>query len=210
MAEGNICDDDITLQYTEIIKANNHLADKTLSETKQRSYIQTLKFRIKTLMNNNQGKAKHTANHRPIRCIWSRLSGKEGQVRSNMLGKRGDQAGRSVIGPGPELRTNEVGIPYEMAQTLTIPEIVTEFNKDYLTNLINEGKANFVVKKDKVTGKERKIDLKYALFRQGTDLLYGDIIHRRGNNGDELKIFVKDRTKISLQEGDKVERNGKF
>lgn len=210
MTEGNICDDDITLQYIEIIKANNHLADRNLPETRRRVYKRSLEFRIKTLMNNSQGKAKHTTNHRPIRCFWSRLSGKEGQVRGNILGKRGNQAARSVIGPGPELRNNEVGIPVHIAQTLTVPEAVTDFNIQHLTDLVESGGANYVIKKDKKTGKERKIDLKWALFHKGTDLMYGDVIHRRGDGGEELRIFVKDRTKVSLVEGDRVERGGSF
>jgi DNA-directed RNA polymerase beta' subunit len=52
------CDDDLTIQYTEIIKANNHLKEENISEIKRSKYIQTLKFRIKTLMNNSQSKAR--------------------------------------------------------------------------------------------------------------------------------------------------------
>ena len=208
IADGNICDDDITVQMTEIIKANNHLANPDLDENKRQAYIQTLKFRIKTLMNNSQGKAKHTTNHRPIKCFYSRLSGKEGQIRGNILGKRGNQAARSVIGPAPELRSNEISIPVEIAQSLTVPEIVADFNKDHLTELVNSGRANYVLRK--AGGKERRIDLKYALFHRGTDLLYGDVIYRLGDQGEESEIVVKDRTKVRLRHGDRVKRGGAF
>jgi DNA-directed RNA polymerase beta' subunit len=60
MADNVMCDDDLTTQYIEIIKANNHLAEEGLPEPKRQKYIQTLKFRIKTLFDNSQGKAKHT------------------------------------------------------------------------------------------------------------------------------------------------------
>lgn len=96
-AEGNTCDDDITIQYTEIIKANNHLielieeskeAQKDIIETKKQKLISTIRFRILTTFNNSAGKAKHTTNGRPIKGIKERLTGKDGQLRNNLLGKR--------------------------------------------------------------------------------------------------------------------------
>lgn len=98
-ADGNMCDDDLTNQYVEIIKANNHLGGiggrktlvgkrKELSETKRQKFLASLRFRILTTFNNGQGKAKHTTNGRPIKGIKERLAGKDGQIRSNMMGKR--------------------------------------------------------------------------------------------------------------------------
>ena len=54
------CDDDLTIQYLEIIKANKSLEDKTINEIKFQKSIQTLKFRLKTLMNNSNGRARHS------------------------------------------------------------------------------------------------------------------------------------------------------
>ena len=76
MADNVMCDDDLTSQLCEIIKANNHLADEGLPEPKRQKYIQTLKFRIKTLFDNSQGKARHT-NGRAIKGIKERLTGDE-------------------------------------------------------------------------------------------------------------------------------------
>jgi len=94
-ADGNMCDDDITNQYCEIIKANNHLGNdklsgtrKELSETKRQKFLASLRFRILTTFNNGQGKAKHTTNGRAIKGIKERLAGKDGQLRNNMMGKR--------------------------------------------------------------------------------------------------------------------------
>jgi DNA-directed RNA polymerase beta' subunit len=87
-ADGNICDDDLTMQYIEIIKVNNHLADKTLSESKKQKHISTLKFRIKTMFNNSKQQAKLTQNGRPVKGIKERLTGKDGLIRDNLLGKR--------------------------------------------------------------------------------------------------------------------------
>jgi DNA-directed RNA polymerase beta' subunit len=93
-ADGNMCDDDLTNQYIEIIKTNNHLdttkedSKKELSEVKRQKFLATLKFRVLTTFNNGQGKAKHTTNGRAIKGIKERLAGKEGQIRTNLMGKR--------------------------------------------------------------------------------------------------------------------------
>jgi DNA-directed RNA polymerase II subunit RPB1 len=54
------CDDDLTMTYIEIVKANKNLLDPEITETKREKAVQTLKFRIKTLMNNSQARARHT------------------------------------------------------------------------------------------------------------------------------------------------------
>lgn len=59
LSDGNICDDDLTNQYLDIVKANTNLAKNDLSEAKRLKYEQALKFRIATLMNNSTQKAKH-------------------------------------------------------------------------------------------------------------------------------------------------------
>jgi DNA-directed RNA polymerase beta' subunit len=85
VSESVTCDDDLTTQYLEIIKTNNHLKDEDIPEVKKNKLIQTLKFRIKTLMNNSQGKARHT-NGKALRAIKERISGKEGLIRSHLMG----------------------------------------------------------------------------------------------------------------------------
>ena len=82
IAEGNYCDDDLTNQILEILKANRHLdrkADPEMSESKRQKYLQSLKFRISTFYNNSNSRAKHTTNGRPIKGLKERLTGKEGQ-----------------------------------------------------------------------------------------------------------------------------------
>ena len=91
ISDGNICDDDLTIQIVEIIKANNHLQPidgVPVSETKRQKYLQSLKFRIATFYNNSSGKAKHTTNGRAIKGLKERLTGKEGLIRTNLMGKR--------------------------------------------------------------------------------------------------------------------------
>jgi DNA-directed RNA polymerase beta' subunit len=205
IADDNICDDDLTNQLIEIIKANNILKpeenDIVLDEKKEarrHKAIQSLKFRVSTFFNNTLGKAKHPTNGRPLKGLKERLSGKEGQIRNNLMGKRVEFSGRTVIGPDPNIKFGYMGIPPEVARELTIPETVTVFNKEYLSNIVNNGYANFITKNE---GKTR-INLKYAMFRKGTQLLHGDIIIRNNQ-----KIYISN-SKDSLKDGDEVIRNG--
>ena len=60
-----------------------------------------------------------------IKCIRSRLKGKEGRLRGNLMGKRNDFCARTVITPDPNLDLDELGVPHSVAMGLTIPETVT-------------------------------------------------------------------------------------
>jgi len=200
-ADGNICDDDLTVQIVEIIKANNHLAqvaDVPLSETKKQKYYQSLKFRITTFYNNSSGKAKHSTSSRAIKGIKERLTGKDGLIRTNLMGKRCDQTGRTVIGPDPTLKMGQIAIPPQMAQNLTIPVQVTNFNYAHMMDLVSKGKVNFVLKNN------MRINMENALFYKGTPLHHGDVIYR---NGQEI---VVNNGKMILQDGDRLKRNNEF
>lgn len=218
MSDENCCDDDLTYQLSEIIKNNQYLNDDYLNKTElkrkksmlkssllpisdiQQKHFTNLKFRISTYFNNSKKKAKHAATARPITGLKERIAGKEGQIRHNLLGKRCDQSGRTVVGPDPTLKLDELGIPKEMAEILTIPVHVTSFNLNYLTNIVNSNKANFLIK---ASDPKRNINLKNALNFRGTLLYFGDIIERDGE-----KITIKD-TKFELKVGDSIIRNGK-
>ena len=208
-ADNKLCDDDLTDQYIEIIKSNNKLIEdddmgKTKNINREQHYVKkqkalaSLRFRILTTFNNGQGKAKHTTNERPFKGIKERLTGKDGQIRNNMMGKRCDQTARTVIGPDPTLLIGELGVPEEIANILTIPVRVCTFNISILQDMIDNGKIKSIIKPDK----ETVIDIKR--FRRGTSLIAGDIIHR----GGEL-ITVKS-AKETLKPCDIVERNGKI
>jgi DNA-directed RNA polymerase beta' subunit len=208
-ADGNMCDDDLTNQYIEIIKANNHLGGTgvyksssgkrlELSETKRQKFLASLRFRVLTTFNNGQGKAKHTTNGRAIKGIKERLAGKDGQLRNNMMGKRCNQTGRTVIGPDPTLKLGELAVPAGMAEILTVPVRVARFNITILQKLVDIGGVNSLLKPD---GKTR---INLARFRRGTRLLSGDVIYR----GDEKIEVVTGRELV--MEGDRVKRAGEF
>jgi DNA-directed RNA polymerase subunit A' len=199
IADNVTCDDDLTMQYIEIVKANKNLMDQEITDTKREKYIQTLKFRIKTLMNNSQARARHT-NGRPIKGIKERLSGKDGLIRSNLMGKRRNQSGRSVISADPTVRTDELVVPEQVASNLTIPVTAAPFNLENLQKLVNDGKANFVTKPDGT-----KITLKYAMYKKGTQLLWKDKVLR---NGREIDPFTTPR--FELMAGDVIQRGNEM
>ena len=228
ISEGNICDDDLTTQYLEIVKINNHLGSMENMNDQKRKAIKTLEFRISTMFNNSKGKAKHPTDSRALNCYKKRLSGKGGRFRYNLMGKRVDFSSRTVIGAGVDLKMNEVGIPFCVAKILTKPEIATSYNIEWLTKLVNAGKANFLTTTQKrPDGKEIKtrINLQYAMFRKGTELLYGDIIVRgpgdfkTGKDGkiikpkkipNGMKLLYVITGKEVLQAGDRLIRDGNF
>jgi DNA-directed RNA polymerase beta' subunit len=245
MADGNICDDDLTYQLMEIVKINNWLSNpeetkdaKQLQkfQEKQQKQINSLKFRIQTMMSNSKGRAKHQTDSRPLKGIKERLVGKGGRFRGNLMGKRVDFSARTVIGAEPTLKMNQVGIPHEVAQIHTKPETVTSYNIDWLTDVVNNGHANFVTttrRRKNEDGEEvgpeikTRINLQYAMFRKGTELIYGDTIVRGDGkfklapNGKVVippegkipagtKLIVVQNGKEVLQDGDRLIRDGRW
>ena len=204
LADGDIHDDDLTNQYIEIIKINAKLLlpEENSDDAKVQKNVQTLRFRISTLFDNSQGKAKHSTNGKAIKGIKERISGKDGQIRNNLMGKRCEQTARTVIGPEPTLRMGELAVPIEIAQNLTIPETVMPSNKDFLTKLIYEGKANFIIRRNK----KNRINLKHALYTKGTELLYGDELIR----GEKRLKYIGQSFYPTLQKDDKIIRNGEM
>lgn len=76
---------------------------------------------------------------KPLKAIKERLKGKEGRIRSNLMGKRVDFSARSVITPDPSLDLDELGVPIRIAINMTIPETVTQHNIDEMRNLVSNG-----------------------------------------------------------------------
>ena len=114
--------------------------------------------------------------------------------------KRCDQTGRTVIGPDPTLKMGQLAVPVEMANNLTVPVRITSHNYDMMTQLVNVGGANYVLK----AGGKTRINLNYALFRKGTELIYGDEIYR---GASVIKVSGKE---LLLRKGDSIKRNGVF
>ena len=183
VSDSMTCDDDLTLQYLEILKTTIQIgAKRTIFSKKEWSDIRnTLGFRIHCLMDNSSGKAKHT-NQRAFKGIRERLAGKDGLLRNNLMGKRVDYSARTVIGPDPSLQLDEIGLPPNMMNTLIYRETVTCYNKETLTRSCLEGQVVALIRND------ARVHLKYALAtekqRQQFYLQLGDILERRLIDGD--------------------------
>lgn len=193
-AADTISDDDLSIILVDIIK-NNIVLSKEKNKEKIDKAVQNIKFRTLTYCDNSRGKATHNTNHKPMLGIKERVARKGGHVRKNLMGKRCDQTGRTVVGPDPTLKMHQVAIPNEMADNLSVPEYVTSFNLDKLTTLVNEEKAITIHKKNGV-----KLNVSNAVIKRGTHLRHGDNIIRNG------KSFVVTNCNIPLEKDDVIIR----
>lgn len=183
---GNICDDTTTENLIQIIKITQDI------EKDKDKHIAKLYFHISTHIDNSQN--KNTRNNSiSLKGIKERISGKGGLIRENLIGKRTNQSARTVVGPDVDLHTDQVLIPTYFSQKLTFTEIVNDINLFTLQNLVDQGRANFVIRDG------RKYNLKYALYSAGTKLECGDIVIRKG------KEFVPTKETV-IKEGDEVLR----
>ncbi|KKB26944.1 DNA-directed RNA polymerase beta' subunit [Mycoplasmopsis meleagridis] len=135
---------DINELYRRIIIRNNRLKkwdeDDAPMLIKQNEY-RMIQEAVDSLIDNARKKPTPVSSKdgRPLKSISDALTGKKGRFRQNLLGKRVDYSGRSVIVVGPELKMHQVGIPREMAAKLFEPWIIKELIKG--NNNINSIKA---------------------------------------------------------------------
>src|SRR5437660_722415 len=90
--------------------------------------------------NGRQGRVLRGANNRPLKSLSDTLKGKQGRFRQNLLGKRVDYSGRSVVVVGPELKLHQAGLPKKMAVELFKPFIYNRLEKKGLAQTIKAAK----------------------------------------------------------------------
>ena len=180
--------DDLTHQYIQIIKANEEIKnhpDQNLVPTQDKFY--KLQFLVATLMNNElscgQATKKNDQKTEPIKSIYSRIKGKEGIIRGNLMGKRVDFSARTVISPDPNLEVDEVGVPISIAMNMTVPETVTIHNKDFLKELVKNGPNKYPGAKFIFINNKDIIDLRFG-SNSDKYLEEGNIVERHMLNGD--------------------------
>src|SRR5688572_27098212 len=124
---GRFATSDLNDLYRRVINRNNRL--KKLIELKAPDVIirnekRMLQEAVDALFDNGRrGRVLRGANNRPLKSLSDTLKGKQGRFRQNLLGKRVDYSGRSVIVVGPELRLHQCGLPKKMALELFKPFI---------------------------------------------------------------------------------------
>ena len=125
---GRFATSDLNDLYRRVINRNNRLAkllDLGAPEIIVRNEKRMLQEAVDALIDNGRrGRPVTGANNRPLKSLSDMLKGKQGRFRQNLLGKRVDYSGRSVIVVGPELKIYQCGLPKEMALELFKPFVM--------------------------------------------------------------------------------------
>ncbi len=188
---GRFATSDLNELYRRIITRNNRLLRLLEIDAPQliiRNEKRLLQEAVDTLIDNGKrGKIALSANNRPLKSLSDIIKGKHGRFRQNLLGKRVDYSGRSVIVVGPSLKLNQCGLPYEMAVELFQPFIIRE--------LINQGLAsNMKMAKNLIQQNEPLMDpvLEKVLRNHPIFLNRAPTLHRLGIQAFE-PILVQGR-----------------
>ena len=188
---GRFATSDLNELYRRIITRNNRLLRLLEIDAPQliiRNEKRLLQEAVDTLIDNGKrGKIALSANNRPLKSLSDIIKGKHGRFRQNLLGKRVDYSGRSVIVVGPSLKLNQCGLPYEMAIELFQPFIIRE--------LINQGLAsNMKIAKNLIQQNEHIINpvLEKILTNHPIFLNRAPTLHRLGIQAFE-PILVQGR-----------------
>ena len=141
---GRFATSDLNDLYRRVINRNNRL--KRLIQLNAPDIIvrnekRMLQEAVDALIDNGRrGRAVTGANNRALKSLSDMLKGKQGRFRQNLLGKRVDYSGRSVIVVGPELKIYQCGLPKEMALELFRPFVMKKLVEDGLANNIKSAK----------------------------------------------------------------------
>lgn len=183
-------EDDITHILVCIIKTNDLLKEKIASKDKEENIndtIQLLQYYTAVMIDNKMSGSDPIAQRsgRPLKVIKDRLNGKGGRMRGNLMAKRVDYSGRSVITADPNLSIQEIGVPMKIAKKITRRVKVTKRNKAFLMALIANGPDVHpgAVSIEKPNGDP--ISLRYADINS-IKLDIGDTVHRHMMDGDPV------------------------
>ena len=141
---GRFATSDLNDLYRRVINRNNRLArlqEILAPELIIRNEKRMLQEAVDALIDNGKrGRAVFGLNNRPLKSLSDIIEGKQGRFRQNLLGKRVDYSGRSVIIVGPELKLNQCGLPREMAVELFQPFVIHRLIYEGLVNNIKAAK----------------------------------------------------------------------
>ncbi len=141
---GRFATSDLNDLYRRIINRNNRLKkikDLRAPESIINHEKRLLQEAVDALIDNGRRSRPVTgSNNRPLKSLSDMLKGKDGRFRKNLLGKRVDYSGRSVIVVGPHLKLNQCGLPKEMALELFKPFVMKRLVQKGLTNNVKTAK----------------------------------------------------------------------
>ena len=196
--------DDLTHKILDICKTNELLEQRIENNSNKDNiywYQELLQYHAATYVNNDinslQKAKRRSGGH--LKSVTSRLRGKEGRCRHNLMGKRVNYSARTVITPDPMLSIDEVGCPEKIARELNYPEVVTKYNIERLTKIVQNGPNKYPgakcyipaknVKRDGILTCNNNMDLR-ILEKQGklkdVKLQIGDVVRRHLIDGDHV------------------------
>ncbi len=153
---GDRSEDDLTHKLVDIMRINQRLEANINAGAPQliiEDLWELVQYHVTTYFNNetsNVPPARHRSG-RPLKTLSQRLKGKEGRFRYNLSGKRVNFSARTVISPDPNISISEVGVPQSVAQEMTVPVKVTNWNleqcKKYVTS-DDYPKAEYIIRQD--------------------------------------------------------------
>lgn len=176
---GRFATSDLNDLYRRVINRNNRLK-KTIEagapDIIVRNEKRMLQEAVDSLIDNRRhGKAVTGTGNRPLKSLTDMLRGKQGRFRQNLLGKRVDYSGRSVIVVGPELKIYQCGLPKEMALELFKPFVMKV--------LVDRGEASNIKSAKAIVAREKEVVwdvLEYVIKDHPVLLNRAPTLHRLG------------------------------
>ena len=188
---GRFATSDLNDLYRRVINRNNRLArlqEILAPEIIVRNEKRMLQEAVDALIDNGRrGRTVVGANNRPLKSLSDIIEGKQGRFRQNLLGKRVDYSGRSVIVVGPNLKIYQCGLPREMAIELFQPFVIHRLIQNGMVNNIKAAKKMiqkadpqvFDVLKEVITGHPVMLNRAPTLHRLGIQAFEPIIVEGR-------------------------------
>ena len=200
---GRFATSDLNDLYRRVINRNNRL--KRLMELRAPDIIvrnekRMLQEAVDALFDNGRrGRTITGANKRPLKSLSDMLKGKQGRFRQNLLGKRVDYSGRSVIVTGPELKLHQCGLPKKMALELFKPFIYSRLDAKGLSMTLKQAK--------KWVEKERK-EVWDILDEESASIASRQRIHHNERDRQDRHEH-EERRRCEPADATRVERRGR-
>ncbi|MDE1823938.1 MAG: DNA-directed RNA polymerase subunit A' [Candidatus Micrarchaeota archaeon] len=188
LESGERSEDDLTHKLVDIMRINQRL-EQNLNAGAPQIIIddlwELLQYHVTTYFNNETSSlppARHRSG-RALKTLTQRLKGKEGRFRYNLSGKRVNYSARTVISVDPNVNIDEVGVPIEIAEKLTVPFYVTEWNIEKAKEMLARSQYPMVINIISKDGKRKRIiDANREEILKS--VAAGDIMERQLMNGD--------------------------
>lgn len=184
---GKLFLDDLTVMYRDTVGIINKYNNPSHTDAERQTIRNEIAFKITHLMKNTDDRYKQGGS-KAYNCLTKRLQGKTGLIRGNVLGKRVDFVGRTVVGPAAYLRVDEIGFPRMMANKLSRPIVITELNRPELEAKMEQGKIHMITPREGNNAGVAMMIAHYRRIYKNDRLNLGDTVHRALEDGDIVLV----------------------